>query len=491
MIKGIRDFWGKLPGLVLACVSIAVLVFLRDVYLVGINKYILLAVAAGFIVVAQHEYALAFFCFLLPLFSGLPGRYIILLYIIRLLIHRPKTSKLPFSLFGLVVCIILELTHAIVDVPLMSIFFWCSNLLLLWLMMTDELTAEGAQRNVLSFSVGNTVSMVTIILSTARMGFLERILNGEYRLGEFEEIAGESYVKEMHLEGDPNYLGLFCLTAIIALFAYLQHSPKNKLVSLVLMIANGALGFVTFSRTYLLLCVLTVLLLLLYRNRTTNVLKIAGRVLLFVVLVAVVLLVVYTVFPGTMENLLQRMEEKNMATGGGRTELLSAYLSAWGNDLFAFVFGTGFQSMLARLALPSDLHCMQLEILVGGGILGLCAWTVLLVAFRQDVKKIMLQRQPFGYLAGSLAAIQFIYYAMLPVMKNTVQLFPIILCVYVAVMSKEVVTHENAHPGRDTKESVRYLDVPGQLLRKKRYRILYDRRDTAGSDASQGLYPLG
>lgn len=84
-------------------IVIAILLLARDAFGVGINKYLLLLLLLPALLLFKERYALMLWVFLMPLYVGLPGNYITLIFLLRFLLHevstgRFKVYKIPFIL---------------------------------------------------------------------------------------------------------------------------------------------------------------------------------------------------------------------------------------------------------------------------------------------------------------------------------------------------------------------------------------------------------
>ena len=75
-------------------VGLILLFVLRDIVGVAINKYFFLFYCTIFMMLGKHESIIYMLCFMMPLFNGLPGTYILLVALIVVIYKKRHYKKM-------------------------------------------------------------------------------------------------------------------------------------------------------------------------------------------------------------------------------------------------------------------------------------------------------------------------------------------------------------------------------------------------------------
>ena len=216
---------------------------MRDAYSVGINKYIFLAIICVCAVYMKTNHLIYLFCFLFPLYVGLPGNYMTLVLIVRLgfEIHRFKVSSFMLSVAIAIYMFIQNIMTGYTGiVPMMFI----AGIVLILLLFTYRRNLE-ALPMVLMYSAGVAALGFIMLSSTLKVYDLTDLMSVSFRLGS----SSVDYVDEgiMNVSVDPNFYGMFSIASISMAFPLL-FQPKIK------PIVKALLLF--FSLTQLIVCLI-------------------------------------------------------------------------------------------------------------------------------------------------------------------------------------------------------------------------------------------
>lgn len=413
------------------CFATAMLVFLREVNGVSVNKYIFALIALVGLALMDAEDSIAFFYFMIPLFSGLPGNYIRLIYLIGLFVKlQKKKLNMVVSLLA-AGCLTLEILHMKSLSNAQNYMFWTINLLLFTFIATRKREQTNPDKSIVLYSTATAIAGAIMLICTVKMGFLEKVLIGRYRFGDFSDFASDSYNEAMHLSMDPNYLGFYMLTAIIGVYVLVRNKRIAKIPGVLLISINALWGFITLSRTFVILLVLFVLCTLFESD--SNISKKLMLIIELALFAVIILWLLQTFYPETIEAVVQRFNASDMAGGNGRMDLISIYLDKWFEHPIYMLFGTGFISMMDNLGMGQNLHCTQMEVIVGAGLLGTMMWIAFGCVIIMYVKKYCLVGNKIGFYAKVIFIIQFVAVATLPTMLNIAQLDPLLMSSMIAL----------------------------------------------------------
>jgi hypothetical protein len=203
---------------------------------------------------------------------------------------------------------------------------------------------------VLMFSAG--VAAVGYIMLTATLQIYEwgDLLTSTQRLG-----AGTTnYVdsKIMNVSIDPNVYGTFAIPALataVPLVLEKEGKASTRFFLLVFSLVSLLVCIAGLSRTAFLVLVLWSVLFVVLRR------SIKGAFL-----VAAVIGLVIIAVPDVLDAIFSRLEESDMASANGRTNLIKRFFVAWLENPITLLFGVGLYNC--------NVHCMPLQFLFGGGI---------------------------------------------------------------------------------------------------------------------------
>jgi len=409
----------------ITCFLFMLLIFLRDVEGVSVNKFLFIIITAVALLAFDTRKTIIFFSFLLPLFNGIPGNYICLLILLKLVFSLKNQSLGIYSIFYALIVFCYEFMHIVELSSILQYCFWGMNIALLLVVLLQEKDSFDLQGMLIAFSVAFVFCGTVMLICVEEMGYLEDVISGRYRFGDFSEIS-LNYTRSMRLTIDPNYLGLFSLSSIMGLYMLLQKFGNNKFLYVLLMVVSTIWGFLTLSRTFFILLVVFMIMQIMFYKSTIKQKLIS--MMLLCISATVVIFATNQAFPDLFDSMFGRLSDSDFETAGGRSSLNTEYINLLFEDFKVFLFGTGCIEMVKFGNFSNDLHCTWLQFPVGFGLIGLAiiifgAFVLHSILKSKSTNESKINRR--GFLTFFI--IQLGYYAFLPSLENPSQLFPLLL----------------------------------------------------------------
>lgn len=362
-----------------AIMLVCVLLFLRDVLGLTVDKYMIVGVIALVeLLLFQMDTAIAFYFFLIPLYVGLPGNFITIIMMCKLLIgfilHRREYKVNYIQLYLLLILLIVEYTH-LTSANLTAIF-WGIELVLLWLLLSKEQRNENIKRCVNCYLASVAFLCMMLLLIGLKYYTFNDFVSGGIRFADMEEYWGIP-ISGMILTIDPNFLGMFCIVAISCSFSfYLQEENKRRkkayLLSIPYFILFGCLGL---SRAFLLSLGLFILVTVFCTTKSK------GRFIVrFITIIGIAFLLFgigILAFPQLLDSLFGRFGQSDLRTLGNRTSILAENWEGFSATIYTVLFGIG--------VIGSNVHFTILQYLFGVGVVGMSALVVFLGLFASRV----------------------------------------------------------------------------------------------------------
>lgn len=329
-----------------------VLLLMRDAYSVGINKYIFLAIMCVCVVSMKTDQLIYLFCFLFPLYVGLPGNYMTLLLLLRLVLGI-REFKAPNLFLTVAIAVYMLIQNIVTDqmgiVPMMFI----PGIILVLFFFTYKKDLKITPM-LLMYAAGVAALGYIMLSSTLQVHNFEDLLSSSFRLGS----SSVDYVEEgiMHVSVDPNFYGVFCIASISMAVPFIFRSKTSFGVKICLscfLALQIIVCLIGLSRSFVIIFLLWILLYLLLQK------NIKGAAIASLIIAAIIFALV-SFMPEVIETILARFEESDMGTGSGRIPLIQEHFAAWDSSAITVLFGIGLYHC--------NVHCMPLQFLFGGGV---------------------------------------------------------------------------------------------------------------------------
>lgn len=338
--------------------SIALIIFLlsvRDIGGFAVNKYLFLAVAAVAVCALPIDKVMCFIAFVMPLYVGLPGNYMTLIFLARFLLDY---KKMHIKVTTFVFCILAG-SYAVIQAfvtnhtSISELMFFPGMVLIMFIFSLNVRIDKSEL--ILSYATGVAALGLIMLIHTLQFCDFGDLLTSTNRLGSV--LRAQNI--EMVINVDPNYYGLFCIALISLSVKFLNDNSRksaDKISKTLMILLTGicvTIGLIGLSRSFFLVMIAWLLLYLLSVKNVR-----AFLVSVSVVLIAAVLVINF--IPDVWNALNDRFSDSTMATGNGRTELVYTYHQQWAANISTILFGSGI--------FDCEVHCMPLQILYGGGI---------------------------------------------------------------------------------------------------------------------------
>ena len=355
-----KERWGAVVG-ILAGILVAVFVLLRDTAGIEVNKFLLLLIAAVPLLSLKVEYSVVFAAFLIPLYVGLPGNYISMVLLLRLVFEYVRGKlRLDFSLFlaSIAVTLYLIITNVIWGSTSVYHLMGAMDFVVLALFASATLQYGKTKFVILAFSTGVAVVGVSMLSATLQYYTLAELMSDSSRLG-YTGMLGEELGEEAMIATiDPNFYGMnvMALASCGYLFLTSKGEKKGKIWMLIALLVALAICLIGLSRTFLLALVIWAVLALFTE---TNI----GRAVGVTVAAGVAVLLFVLLFPEVVEGFTRRFSEADIMGANGRFDLIFEHASVWSENLVSTLFGGGLYN--------NNTHCAPLLYLYGVGVVGM------------------------------------------------------------------------------------------------------------------------
>lgn len=406
-------------------VMLSLMILLRDIVGISLNKYIFVMVCAGFFVLSNKRNMVYMLMFTFPLLCGLPGNYIMP---IAILFYFLKSKSINRNQIFLCIFIILmemfaSFFYSSIDLP--GMVGYTTTLMFFFCLIYDN-SHYDYEKCVHYFVLGVTLTCAVIVMATILKtpSWQQDIASGYLRFGEIEHVAEE----DLNLTLNANSLAYISVAGIGCCVVLLRCSKFNKLFLATEMAVLTVTGLLTLSRTWVLLLVLLGVLYVMSSNISRKgILQIAAVLGVFVLIGYFV----YLKFPQVIVGMISRFGRSDIATGNDRYEITRKYMELFGVNVRTALFGTGVTQYRSVMGIEESLHNSLVQILICYGLVGTvvfsCGWLAKVVKAIGKVK--LLYWIPFLCILVFSTSLQMLYPWYL--------IYPQLIAIFVIQMGRE------------------------------------------------------
>lgn len=398
--------------LLYACSALlCLIIFIRDIMGIGIPNITFAVIVCVAALVLKLDSFKMFLFFLFPYTCGVPG-YTMLVGIIALLAKSFGNTQIrKLQIIPTVLIAFLEFFNNVIHISNFDISAYMSFIsftAVFFFMLFDKSNYERSRECVIAFIAG-TIFVTVVIYYKMIVAFgLDMILMGQLR-GAMGDISEEGTGKLITNGNNIAYLSII-LVSILLIGAKKLKLPVILYYSLLLL--SVLIGMGSFSRTWMLLIALIIVIYLIYQRNFKALLS-----LLF--LCGTIVFIFPDILEAFSNVMINRMTGENIETGGGRTEIFTHYNELWSQNLLYVLFGVGVTSYYDVLQYGHAMHNSIQQIYVCLGVIGLILYVYLFSKFfktRYIGKTTFLNYLPFIAGVIFLQSIQFLrpYFLMLP-----------------------------------------------------------------------------
>lgn len=358
-----RDDREKCKALYFMMFAIGLLLLVRDAFGVSVNKYIILAVVAVATFAFPIEKVVYFIAFLMPLYVGIPGNYLTLVFLVRFL---GETHRVHFNSRG-IICCVLAGGYAFVDAlvhdntEIAQLVFFPSMVLVM--LIYSLRVPYNKNRLVLCYSLGVAALGLIMLISTLQVYDLMDLLTSATRLGDDSTSFAEEGV--MNVSVDPNFYGMFAIAAISTGVEVISNTralaKAERVFMLIALCVCVVVALIGLSRAFFLMIFVWGMLYALSRKK-------AKTLLIFAIVAIIAGVAVYMFMPEVLDAIFSRWSEDNVSDGGGRISMMESYYTYWRGNAHTILFGVGI--------FDCYVHCTPLQVIFGGGIVFTILFTI-------------------------------------------------------------------------------------------------------------------
>lgn len=412
-------------------VLIPLLCLVRDVFHVGINKYIFVAICLLFSIVLNNDYFSYFFVYTVPFAIGLPDLFIfaILTFFIIVRFFKKFSIKtwiliISVPLFFFFLEILLTLLYSNLNIK--DSLRLCATLFFLSFCFYNRKLFSYKHILMLLFGYVTVYLLITLqFIEVGIWGIKNRsyqwvgfkYLLRSYRFGSKESAANwvntgcdvsYPYITDMFLKENSNNVGLSALLGgASAYFIYpIITDKKDKITCIVLGILITLFGFWTLSRTFILIEILfgvslVILSIIQRRSKTIDVL-----IVLFLIILIISLFLLLN--KNFFQSILNRFFEYDVSSGGNRLTLIGLYFSKMFTSFKYVFFGVGATNILNEYGIGESPHTNFVQLCCGYGL----PVTILFIGFVifcfiKFQKRIKITNYRFGFYMPMILGILF------------------------------------------------------------------------------------
>lgn len=411
-------------------ILISLMLIIRDIAGVGINKYIFVFIAAVCMALVPRKYMAYMLTFSFPLFCGLPAAHIRLAAI---LIYIMKRKKITIQQAAFCVFVILWESLASVyynSIVIGDILGYLSAPIMLFMFLwekEDHDTQFIDVRRSINLFLGGFALVCFVIITVAFIKSPSNLLTA-FSKGLFRASVTEldQTAEGVTIAMNANTLGYFCCTCSalsILLFNHIKRKNGTSKISYIFIaIGFSIVGVFTLSRTTILLLGIVYLLFVISSMKTVN-------STVFAIIGSIIIVAGGYFFissqPQLFESLFGRFSDKTLYTAGGRTDLFEAYMDVFLSNTRYMILGTGVVQYQAVAGLWNSIHNGTEQILVCMGIPGFVIFMLgIILPIRNTVRK-RKNKLLFEYWIPLIAVV--VFAQTIQFLNPTILMFPYIM----------------------------------------------------------------
>lgn len=408
--------------------GLSILLILRDVNGISISKFIYFGYAIIFMVAANYQTLVKMLCFILPLVCGLPGTYIMLVAFVLLILKR---GSVKFRQLVPIICILLLELFASFWYPSADFVFivnYVSFAAVMIFLIQDDRKID-YRYCVMMYLLATALLCYVILAATfadAPKNWIKLFSDGRFRIG---EVHAET--EQMTLKINANSLAYYSVVGIACGLLLTEQAKGGKKVwYIALTVLFAAAGFLTLSRSWMLIASACLLLYILSKLRNPK-----QFLALFLVLAVVALWLVYYFGnnPELWAGFETRFTDETVGDGGGRGRIFKNYMEIFFSDIRFVLTGAGVTQLTAAVGTIANLHNGTQQILVCCGLIGFALYMIVL--FGPVIKVSQGNRIRLVYWIPLISVV--VFTQTIQFLNPTMLMLPYVMGIYGLRMSEE------------------------------------------------------
>ncbi len=398
--------------LVISLLLFTVLIVFRDIFLISMPGYVVSLFFVVSLLFLSYNDAIKAIFYLMPFTNGIPG-YTVLFALIVLLLKTRKLNIgqiLPAAFIAFLELANVSFFH--IEARYTSVISYICFITLFFLILFNQDRRIDKKACVRYFCYGVSVALPIVYIPIIINYSFDTVISGEVR---GSMIMGYENPEDAlnHLAMNANTMAYYSIVLLAILLWGRKKLNFNKPLYYILVIISIITGACSFSRAWLLL--VAVMILLYVINSRYRV--------IYILFIAIGLSFVFTtqnfVIQTISDVFASRMNAENIETGGLRTVIFSEYNEKWSADISNIIIGTGAVHSGEVLDIDVSMHSGLQQIWVSHGILGLLLYVLVFLYYLKHYchrKTPIAQYMPFIFCFMFDQSIQFLvpYPLMLP-----------------------------------------------------------------------------
>lgn len=370
----------------------AVMVIVRDVWNVDISRWLFISITFAVCTFGSKNHIYLLLAFLAPMASGVSYTYISIVALACLLVrYKLHVSGTGFA--AVVFILFWELIQGFRGMfDFVEYLRFAAVFVVTFLHMIDTDHNVDHEQMLKMYLLGFVVAMIDLVGQFLTVYSFGELLKLNLRLGNVHEILeiGEEGIR---LSYNPNGLGMVCVLGLLFSLLLLRKA-KWPAVYVLLALLSGLIGFMTQSRTYMVVLAFSVAAYILLSGATVKsaVKTLVGSVAFGGLLYCVLLYLM----PNYLQSFMSRWSEADLSNG--RIDIMGYYMEKMLASMDRFLFGVGMQNYAGKYGFYMSAHNATQEILITWGVVGIVAVAILFGSILRNAKKRNKQAQLIQYL---------------------------------------------------------------------------------------------
>lgn len=347
-------------------VLFVLMIIVRDIYCLPISKYAYILVVAIYMLLGNKEDIFCCICFLIPIFSGIPLKNIIVVSLFCLFVKYDESIVLDKKCLVYSSLILILETISILN-DYFSVVEYIRFIMIfgfLLIFVLDQRKQLNYAKMIKFYLLGTAITIFILILQMLKYYTVKEFLGLGLRFGNVNEVLGLD-PEIMRIFLNPNELGIQCALSICFLLVLFRSLPL--VVSVPGMFFYCVVGIMTQSRTFIITLPCIAFIYLYGAN-----IKWKAKIY-YAFILAIILLITAFFVRNILLNyflvLVRRFTEYEDISNG-RVSITLFYIFNSLSSVFRAVLGVGTQNVHLKYNCLFVPHNLFLEIFINWGIIG-------------------------------------------------------------------------------------------------------------------------
>lgn len=376
-----KIYFHKEQNIYLAIVILTALILGRDLANISVPFIVFSSIVLVFGLITNSNGRLLLLSYLLPFCRALPYSEMLLIVLgIELLYSIKKIEvhvKLYLPILGIVIIELLD--YLKFDIFSNEIVYLVLYMIYATYVIDQKIAKHQESKIAKAFSIGSIVAVISVVIREISDLGMDYITVYGVRFG--TETGGR-----MVTNFNSNELGMYC--AIAASLMIIEYLNNKKKIHLILGIIVSALGFVSVSRTYL------IIIFMIWFYYMVKQLKSLKGILITIIMLIIIIYIFNKFFPDftswIMEYYTKRNKQAALDGFGGRAGIMSILFNYYFASMWSMLLG--YSEMYSTILKHGGAHNGLQEMLLSWGIVGFMIsviWIFMLFKFRCPKSKIV------------------------------------------------------------------------------------------------------